>query len=215
MANFLVTTLLDSGDDATITGTLSTDNTDGGGLSLREAVSRRKKKPEGPVWAQFTDKGYHMKLVPIFAAALSGAISSAAVAADYTVERTLHVSASGTLVWNLVGDFCDIDDWHPRISSCALKVSDGRLHRVMTPVDGAIFEEQRIAAEHGLSYTYKLAESPLPVENYIATFSVEQVDGVVITWSARFSSEDPSVETEVIGMIEAGLEGINQQIGAE
>ena len=50
---------------------------------------------------------------------------------------------------------------------------------------------------------------PLPVDNFIATLSVEPKDGAEVTWSVDFSSEDPAMEAKVIEMIETGLAGIN------
>ncbi len=54
----------------------------------------------------------------------------------------------------MAGDFCDIDDWHPAIADCVLKVEDGALHRILTTVEGGEFVEKRIAFEARQSYTH-------------------------------------------------------------
>lgn len=47
----------------------------------------------------------------------------------------------------MFGDFCDIDDWHPAILSCALKSIDGGVHRVLM-IDGiGKFVEKRVATD--------------------------------------------------------------------
>ena len=143
------------------------------------------------------------------ATALAACLPFGALAADYEVRRVLELPHQATEVWHVVGDFCDIDDWHPDIAACATRVIDGRLHRVVTTGDGAEWLHQRIASEPGLSYTYRLTNAALPVERYTATFSVEPLDGAVVSWSVRFTSDDPAVEAAVTAFIEAGLAAID------
>lgn len=140
--------------------------------------------------------------------AIAGILAAEARSADYQVQRSIQLPASSTEVWHLVGDFCDIDDWHPDISACDLKVIEGRLHRVLKTTDGGEIVEQRIAAEAGLSYTYKIAASPLPIDRYTATFSIEPGEGSRVSWSARFSSDDPATEAAIIDMFATGLSAI-------
>ena len=156
-----------------------------------------------------------MKPKVIMIAAILGLAATGAGAAQYQVERTLQLPLSSTETWHQIGDFCDIDDWHPNISACALKVIDGRLHRVLKTTEGAEIVEQRIAAEQGLSYTYKISSSPFPVEKYTATFAITPNDGTLISWSARFSSDDPSMEAAIIQLIEEGLLAIENSVGMQ
>lgn len=132
-------------------------------------------------------------------------------AADYAVQRTLQLSASSTEIWNMFGDFCDFDDWHPEITDCTLKVIDGGLHRNLTMTDGSVISEKRIATEPGLSYTYSIVGSSLPIEKYIATFSVEPLNGTLISWSGRFSSNDPKMEAVIAEFYEVGLSAIKEE----
>jgi len=66
-----------------------------------------------------------------------------------------------------------------------------------------------------LSYTYRISASPLPIERFTATFSIEPLDGARVTWSARFSSDDPSMEATIVEFFETGLAAIESNIGAE
>ena len=136
-------------------------------------------------------------------------LASGGSAADYTVQRTLQLASSATDVWHVVGDFCDIDDWHPEINACSVKVIDGKLHRVLAGTDGTETVERRIAVEAGLSYTYKMEATSLPVDTYTATFSIEHLNGSLISWSVRFTSDDPAAEGAVTRMIEIGLKAID------
>ena len=156
-----------------------------------------------------------MKRIKATIAALASLVAGGAWAADYTVERKLDMSATSTEVWRVIGDFCDIDDWHPGFNGCDLKVIDGRLHRVLSTPDGVDFVERRIAAERGLSYTYKIVSSPLPVEKFTATLSVTPTNGTQVVWYARFQSDDPSTEAAVGEMFDTGLAAIAAKLGAD
>ena len=145
------------------------------------------------------------------AAAASGVLVTSAWSADYNVTRSLQLDQPKADVWRLVGGFCDVDDWHPSIIACEVKVIEGKLHRILTTNSGETFVDRRIAKESGLSYTYRSSQSPLPVDNFIATLSVEPNDGAEVTWSVNFSSEDPAMEGKVIELIETGLAGIKDR----
>ena len=134
--------------------------------------------------------------------------ATAAWPADFQVKRSIELPASPSLAWRLIGDFCDIDDWHPQVSSCALKVLDGSLVRVLTTDTGDQVTQKRIAREEGLSYTYRTVNSTLPIEKFTATLSVQPGENLLIEWNANFSSDDPDMEDVVVGDIEAGLSAI-------
>ena len=129
------------------------------------------------------------------------------------MERSVTTSASAEDTWHLMGDFCDVDDWHPAVATCALKVMEGKLHRVLTLGNGAEFVEKRVAEETGLSYTYTIVSSPLPVEKYVATLSITRGDETNITWSGRFKSDDPGMEGVIAEIYDAGLAAIAAKLG--
>ena len=147
-------------------------------------------------------------IAKITAAAISTFCATAAWSADYKVMRSLELPSPAKETWHLIGDFCDIDDWHPGVSDCALKVMDGSLVRVLTTRAGDTIIQQSLAQEAGLSYTYKTVSSSLPIDNFTATLSIEPFDKPLIAWSANFSSEDPAMEQVVVEDIEAGLAAI-------
>ena len=91
------------------------------------------------------------RLCKTLCALLFGAVATSATAENYAVERSLPIPSASEDVWNMIGDFCDIDDWHPAVTTCVLKVIDGSLHRVLTLTNGSEFVEKRIAVEPGLS----------------------------------------------------------------
>ena len=141
------------------------------------------------------------------------ASASMAMADSYTVNRSIEITADPEAVWQAVGDFCDVDDWHPAVMACALKAQDGSVHRRLTLADGAEFFEKLVAVEQNVSYTYRIVESPLPVTNYVATFSIARGNPNQITWSGRFRSDDPEMEAVIAGIYEAGLAELSSQFG--
>lgn len=150
-----------------------------------------------------------MKIIgKIAATAISITCATAAWSTEYHVKRSLELSAPATEIWHLIGDFCDIDDWHPDVRSCALKVKDGALVRVLTTNARDEMVQKRIAEEPGLSYTYKVVTSSLPIENFTATLAIEPFDKPLIMWSGSFSSDDPAMEQVIVEQVETGMSAI-------
>lgn len=150
---------------------------------------------------------FYQKLTTLMSMTLC---ATTAWSADYQVTRTLELTAPATEVWNLIGDFCDIDDWHPSVSACSLKVVDGSLVRVIITRTGDEIIQKRIAEEPGLSYTYTTVSSSMPLQKFTATLSLEPFDKPLLAWSARFSSDDPGMEQAVVGEFEAGIAAIEK-----
>ncbi|WP_299409774.1 SRPBCC family protein [uncultured Roseobacter sp.] len=147
-------------------------------------------------------------VVKISTTAISMFCATAVWSADYKVMRSLQLPSPAAETWHFIGDFCDIDDWHPNVNACSLKIVEGSLVRVLMTDTGEEIVQKRIAQEAGLSYTYKTKTSYLPIENFTATFSIEPLEGSLIAWSANFSSEDPTMEQVIVDEIEAGLSAI-------
>lgn len=145
-------------------------------------------------------------MLPILSAAVLATPAFPSETMSYTVSRSVSIDAGAREVWNVIGDFCDLDDWHPAFVGCALKTREGGgVHRILTMDGGAEFVEKLIATEPGLSYTYSIVEAPVPLERYTGTLSIAPSDPVEVTWSSRFKSADPEMEALVAGVYEAGL----------
>ncbi len=146
----------------------------------------------------------HIFLTAIFL----GAMGVPAVAEKYRVSQSTEIANPDRQLWAVIGDFCDLDDWHPAVISCALKSRDGAVHRVLQVDGGAEFVERLIAVEPGLSYTYSIVSSPLPLENYTATLAITGGKSATVTWSGNFSSDDPAMEGVISDIYASGLAAI-------
>ena len=146
--------------------------------------------------------------------AMSFALTGAASAAE--VKRSIEVDGVNAEIWTKIGGWCAIADWHPAIAKCEEGEADGKKTRTLTTGDGAVIEETLLDSGE-TSYSYRIDESPLPVENYQATFEIEEDDNEAearITWSANFDPKGDEAEAKKVidGIFKAGLDEIKQQI---
>src|SRR5579859_6909753 len=110
------------------------------------------------------------------------AVTAAAQAVESKASRTSSQSVDA--VWQKIGDFCGIAQWHPAIASCQL--SADKKDRTLTLKGGGTIVEHLVRwSDKHHSYTYKIVSSPLPVDNYESTIHVRAAKsgaGSVISW---------------------------------
>jgi hypothetical protein len=124
------------------------------------------------------------------------------------VRTSKRYEVSGEGMWERIGDPGTIYEWHPGVE--ATEMLDGGRKRVDTLVDGgrvsATILEQ--AERH---HTYRVDESPLPLDNLVGTLRVrdEGEGACIVEWEATFDPagipEDEAVEL-VRGVFQAGLD---------
>lgn len=157
-----------------------------------------------------------MRLSAILSSTLVvAAVSAAAGNAASAAEVTREVATGGTAeeVWAVVGPVCAIADWYPGIDSCTEETVDGAPHRRLTASDGAVFLEKMLGHDDAsMSYSYAIIESPLPISDYSADFTVKDDGGhAVVVWHSRFEPSGVS-EEEATGVVtsiyETGLDAI-------
>jgi uncharacterized protein YndB with AHSA1/START domain len=133
------------------------------------------------------------------------------------VRQTVAVAAPPEEVWQVIGDFCAIADWHPVVGQCAASERNGATMRTLTTLDGGVLVEKRVQySDEGMSYTYEIIESPLPVADYVSTLAVMAgADGSLITWSGEFAAkgapDDQAVEV-ISGIYQTGLAALKDQL---
>jgi hypothetical protein len=133
------------------------------------------------------------------------------------VRQSVEVAASPEQVWQAIGGFCSIAEWHPAVARCAAGEQDGAALRKLTTVDGAMLVERRVQySEEGMSYSYQIVESPLPVEDYEATLAVmDSAGGSMITWSGEFvaaGAPDAEARTAIEDLYAAGLAALRERL---
>jgi len=148
----------------------------------------------------------------------AGLVLVVSVAGAHALEVHKSATVAGTpeAVWEKIGAFCGINDWHPAVEACDLSEEGGATYRTLTLPDGATIKE-KLVEETATSYTYEIVESPLPVANYSSTISVTaDGDGTLVDWQGNFDAKDvPDADAEgvIAGIYQAGLDEIAKMAG--
>jgi hypothetical protein len=154
-----------------------------------------------------------------FALVCGCALAGASLIAFAASAQALQSHASKTTsqpvdaVWQKIGDFCGIANWHPAIAKCDL--SADKKERTLTLKGGGTIVEKLVRwSDEKHSYTYKIVTSPLPVADYESTLHVSAAKsgtGSVISWSGHYNAKgasDADAKKAIDGVYDAGLKGL-------
>lgn len=128
-------------------------------------------------------------------------------------------------VWQAIRDFNALPQWHEAIAESRIEgnVPADKIGcvRAFTLKDGGFLREKLLAlSDYDLSYSYSVLESPMPIENYVATLSLIPVtdgDRCFIEWKAEFDC--PPQHTEELldaigrGVFRLGFESLKKRFG--
>ena len=135
------------------------------------------------------------------------------------VSMSTNIAVSATRLWDMIGGFHSISDWHPAIEKCEIEEDgDVTLRRLSLAGGGELVERLEKSDGDERSYSYSILSSPLPIDNYKSTIRVlEDEDGnVKVEWSSEFDCVDVP-ETEVVKIVEgiysAGLDNLKKKFG--
>jgi hypothetical protein len=104
------------------------------------------------------------------------------------------IEAPANRVWALIRDFNGLPRWHPLIAESQIESNlppdqVGCIRHFRTR-DGGVIREQLLAlSDYDYTCTYTILESPMGVENYVATLKLTPItDGnrTFAEWSAEF-----------------------------
>jgi Polyketide cyclase / dehydrase and lipid transport len=135
------------------------------------------------------------------------------------------IAAPAAEVWRLVRNFNGLADWTPLVAESRIEqnapADQVGCIRNFRLKDGGIFRERLLAlSDYDLSCTYSIIESPMGVENYIATLSLTPVtDGnrTFAEWQVEFDCP-PEREKELVdqigtGVFQAAFDALKQRYG--
>jgi hypothetical protein len=168
---------------------------------------------------------------PIFTALLTACalalLATGAEAASIASGKKLEVNVDPAKVpeesaalWKRFGGWCAIAEWHPAVKSCKESKEGDDTFRTLTLQDGGVIKEKLVSTAN-TSYRYELVESPLPVKNYEAQFSVvpddDDLDEVNVVWAATYDPADGKDAKEaraaIDGIFKDGMANIKKMIG--
>lgn len=138
-------------------------------------------------------------------------MASAAQAVESKAAKTTAQSVDA--VWQKIGDFCGIANWHPAVAKCELSID--KKERTLTLKGGGTIVEHLVRwSDKTHSYTYKIVSSPLPVDNYVSTIHVAPAksgSGSVISWRGHYTAKgasDADAKKAIDGIYDAGLKSL-------
>ena len=128
------------------------------------------------------------------------------------VTLTTHLKVKPNQVWDLIGQFNALADWHPAVEKSTLE--EGGTVRKLSLVGGGEIVEKLIPTDEDNTYQYSILSGPLPVMNYTSKIRViEDGDGAKVEWSSQFepsgASESEAVDT-IQGIYQAGFDNLKK-----
>lgn len=134
------------------------------------------------------------------------------------ISMSTKLSVPASQVWDLVGGWNALADWHPSIEKSELESGD-QVRRLHLAGGGEIVETLTHHDDNARTYSYEINTSPLPVANYKATITVrEEEDGAQVEWSSNFqpsgASEGDAVAT-IQGIYQAGFDNLRKMLGGK
>ncbi len=128
------------------------------------------------------------------------------------VSMKAHLPVAASQVWQVIGGFNALPDWHPGIEKSELE-GGGTMRRLTVPGAGTIVERLDRSDDEERTYSYSIVEGPLPVSNYSSTIKVIEDDdgkGCTVEWSSDFDPKGPEADALAVirGVYEAGLNNL-------
>lgn len=122
-------------------------------------------------------------------------------------------------VWDVIGDFTAIGEWHPAILGCKTGLDGTQTTRELdVAADKPMVERLESLDEADMTQTYTMLSGPLPVRDYHATLKVNRDDAnsCTIEWTGTFAPDGAS-EEEAVEIIQSiyrkGLEHLRFRLG--
>ena len=136
------------------------------------------------------------------------------------------IGAPADRIWQTVRDFNALPDWVPAVRESRIEGGQPSDQvgcvRAFRLEDGGFLRERLLAlSDYDYSVTYAILESPMGVENYIATLKLVPVtDGgrTFAEWTAEFDC-DPAMEAELVanignGVFQAAFDALKARFGS-
>lgn len=135
------------------------------------------------------------------------------------------IEAGADTVWSRIRDFNSLPQWHPVIADSRIENSEpsdrvGCIRHMHTRGGGMIRERLLALSDYDYNCVYEILESPMGVENYVATLKLTPVtDGqrCFAEWSAEFDCAEGRERdlTELIGgaVFQGGFDALKRHFG--
>ncbi len=136
------------------------------------------------------------------------------------------IDAPADAVWRVIRDFNGLPNWHPAIADSRIEQGlpadkVGCVRNFRTRDGGTIRERLLALSDYDYQCTYAILESPMGVDNYVATLKLTPItDGnrTFAEWSAEFDCAEGRERelTQLIGqgVFQGGFDALKQRFAA-
>ena len=135
-------------------------------------------------------------------------------ASGVVVSKSIDIKGkTAAQVMEKFGAFCAISTWHPALAKCEESKEGNDQFRTLHLKDGGAIKEK--LTKTGVDgYSYTIVDGPLPVKDYMATFTIKKNDDnddVKVTWVASFQAKgktEPEAKAVIEGIFDGGLKSL-------
>lgn len=132
------------------------------------------------------------------------------------VSMSQNLNVSADQVWQMIGSFNALPDWHPSVEKSEL-AEEGQTRTLSLMGGGTIIEKLEKLDDNSRTYTYSIVDSPLPIKNYTSTIKVTgEGDNATVEWSSEFDAagvpENDAMKA-IEGVYQAGLDNLKKMFG--
>ena len=128
------------------------------------------------------------------------------------VSESARLYVPAERVWDKIGEFGSLADWHPAVLGCELATQDGRTVRKLdVGEESPVVERLDVHDPNAMRYEYSLVRGALPVRDYRAVLRVhpDDANSCTVEWNSEFqpASDEPSEAVESVRKLyRTGLE---------
>ena len=127
------------------------------------------------------------------------------------VSVSQKIPANAQQVWDMIGNFNGLADWHPGIQKSQLE--EGGTVRRLTLPDGSTLVETLISADgEERTYDYIIPDGQMPFSGYKARMRVvEDDDGnCTASWESEFEPKASGAEQMVNDIYQVGFDNLRK-----
>jgi ribosome-associated toxin RatA of RatAB toxin-antitoxin module len=132
------------------------------------------------------------------------------------ISMSTDLDVSADQVWQLVGNFNALPDWHPEVEKSEL-TKKGQERRLSLVGGGTVVERLEKIDDKARTYSYSIVDSPLPIKNYKATIKVTGTGkGCKLEWSSEFEPNagfENDVMKDLQGLYQSGFDNLKKMFG--
>jgi hypothetical protein len=136
------------------------------------------------------------------------------------VSMSVNLPASADKVWDLIGGFNALPDWHPAVEKSEVEGDGTGSVRTLHLAGGGTITERLVQLDDaGRVYSYSILSSPLPVANYTGTIRLKESadgSGCALEWESDFEAagapEGDAVQV-IQGIYQAGFDNLKKMFG--